>query len=177
MEIVHKQLVYEKDIISEIVPYHPSTLLYRTAAMEYPQWYETILGVDFAIFIQLIQKGPFIAISDVCSVYRRNDGSVTRSRKGLETLVQEEYVRMYRKFDELTGYRYHKQFRNFAWNAYLRMAYLYLPVNQKMARRILGKLLRLKFSSLFTNRAVPGLIIRIYFPFLLRSKQNESNNR
>ncbi len=169
--IVNKKKIYEHDLVAEIVPFHPSTLIYRTSSLDFYDWYETILGVDFGIFFTLIKKGPFIAIEDVCSVYQRNDGSVTKSRKGFEDIVQLEYIKMYSKFDELTDYKYKKQFNKFKANNYYNLVFLKINNDLKNARLYFWHIVKLlKFKAIFDIKILK-LFIRLYFPGIISIKK------
>ncbi|MFC2087702.1 glycosyltransferase, partial [Bacteroidota bacterium] len=83
----HKFAIYEKKVfdIEDVIRrdwFIPTqSIVYRKELLENPIWSHYVFGGDFVLQLLLADKGNFICINEVMSVYRKHGDSVSSNRK------------------------------------------------------------------------------------------------
>ena len=67
-----------KDVIAELLPFHPSSFLFRSKYLKLPEWFGRASSGDFVLYAMLASHGTLDFVNSIDpSIYRRHDGGVT----------------------------------------------------------------------------------------------------
>ena len=82
-----------------------ASILYRCSMLgPLPDWFYTVLSGDYSLQMLLVDRGPFIYLDRVMSVYRQHAGGISRYTGDL--WFHRNLSSVYRNFDRQTGHRY-----------------------------------------------------------------------
>ena len=164
----HEKVYSAEDYITRAF-FQTSSMVFRREALgELPDWFATAFGGDFFIVLLTVTKGNIHYINDIMSVYRINPNSTSNYHSRFE--IYKNFETHLEKFDEYSGYKYHKwiQDRLFLFKFEI---YYYYPSYPKKLWYVLSNLGRI----IGMNSSVISRWTRykIFLPtFLLKSKVN-----
>ena len=84
-----KNEISVEDTISTSAPFHTSSFVFRINALSTPEWTSRVKSGDMALFSIVASKGALKKVGEVCSVYRKHDGSMTNSKYISDTYHQD----------------------------------------------------------------------------------------
>ncbi|MBS1776235.1 MAG: glycosyltransferase, partial [Bacteroidetes bacterium] len=109
VEITEERLLPIEQLISPLVPFHTSSVMFRKIAT-FPSWFSSINNGDIAIFFLCALRGKVGVLPDVTSVYRRHaTGITTTYLKG--SVDTRSYLTLYHLLDKESERAYHHLFR------------------------------------------------------------------
>ena len=88
--------------------FHSSAIVYRRSMLpEWPAWYKNAFGGDYFMVLLLGMNGDIHYINESMSVYRIHGNSISTYSSRYE--IFKNFDTHFKKFDEYSGYKYHKE--------------------------------------------------------------------
>jgi len=137
-----------------------SVVLRKSAVSEIPDWIFNSPVADYPLFLLMAHRGKIYYIDQVMSVYRRHAGGIWTSNMNNADYLEKYYnstIVMYQKFDQSTGYIYHKKIQK-------RIPYRYY---QMIMKSQISSAERRKYFLKYWSKIPKHLIFRsIYFLYI-----------
>lgn len=105
------QVVNTKMMFSEVIPFHTSSIMFRTEDISnYPDAFTNFASGDFLLFFWLSLKGDLHKVEIKPSVYRKHSGGVTQSSVHKSVEHQLNRMKMLRFFNDYADGEYKEQY-------------------------------------------------------------------
>ncbi|MBS1757400.1 MAG: glycosyltransferase, partial [Bacteroidetes bacterium] len=109
VEITEERLLPIEQLISPLVPFHTSSVMFRKITT-FPSWFSSINNGDIAIFFLCALRGKVGVLPDVTSVYRRHATGITTTYLK-DSVDTRSYLTLYHLLDKESERAYHHLFR------------------------------------------------------------------
>ena len=127
-----KEITYlsTEDFITEEIPLHTSTIIFRNHILKWPSYHTQCNSGDLVLMTTLSLSGKVVVLPDVTAVYHRNAKSITNAMAGVADSWS--YIALFKGVDNQTNGAYQNKIRHLLSKYYFQHARSNWAINNKM---------------------------------------------
>ena len=126
------------DTISPVSPWHTSSFVFRNEFLEIPSWFYSVPSGDMALFSIISKYGKIRCIPEIMSVYRKNEGGVTKSATHMGMQLHKNRLKLMHHLNQFHEFKYNQKARKIIKNHKIKI----LKANLRKLQQAITKIFR-----------------------------------